>query len=145
MTTTQDRLDHLVALLRSKGHRMSPQRVAILSVLVRSPDHPDAEEVHRRILPEFPTASLATVYKTITLLKKEGEILELGFSDLGSRYDANKPHPHPHLICIRCGEILDSDSEDVDELVRRLADAAGYAVTTHRFDLFGLCPKCQSR
>ena len=50
----------------------------------------------------FPTTSLATVYKTVALLKELNEVLELGFPEGSNRYDGNKPYPHPHLICTKC-------------------------------------------
>ena len=58
---------------------------------------------------QFPTISLATIYKTLTLLKEEGEVLEIDLHN-DSRYDGNKPYPHPHLICTQCGKIADGDS-----------------------------------
>ena len=101
--TAADRLDAMVAHLRREGHRISPQRLEILRALAESPDHPSAESLYRRLLPRFPDMSLATVYKTIAALKQCGEILELQFSDRDNRYDAKRPEPHPHCICLECG------------------------------------------
>ena len=64
----------------------------MLSVLANSLDHPSVESIHGQLVEHYPTMSLATVYKTINLLKREGEILELEFSDLGNRYDGRKPY-----------------------------------------------------
>jgi Fur family transcriptional regulator, peroxide stress response regulator len=140
-----NRLDALLARLRSQGRRITPQRVAIIKTLVESPDHPSVEKLHQRILPDFPTTSLATVYKTISLLKDEGEVLELGFGELGSRYDGRRPFPHPHMICTACGEIVDPDLPGLDAFVTLLAAQTGYQVANHRFDLFGLCPACRAK
>ncbi len=139
----QERLEAIVLRLREGGHRITPQRLAILRAMVCQASHPSVEEVHRIIQPEFPTTSLATVYKTVALLKAAGEVLELGFGDLGSRYDALRPYPHPHVICTRCGSIRDPANEGIQNLVERLAQETGYAILTHRFDLFGFCPACQ--
>lgn len=149
MATLQDtttRLDALLARLRAAGNRLTPQRVGVIRALLEHTGHPSVEELHRAILKDFPTTSLATVYKTIALLKEHGEVLELGFGELGSRYDGRRPAPHPHLICTRCGRICDPESMDdapLAELVRQLAAQSGFAVTHHRFDLFGLCPACR--
>lgn len=153
---TQPRIEGLLARLKAQGLRLTPQRVAIVRELVSREDHPSVEQLHAAILADFPTTSLATVYKTIHLLKEQGEVLELGFGELGSRYDGRKPEPHPHLICTRCGTISDPGSDPcsdperdaagqnaLDELVRSLAGRTGFAVNTHRFDLFGLCAKCR--
>lgn len=137
------RLGALFGRLKGQGLRLTPQRVAIVRELVTRCDHPSVEQLHTAILAEFPTTSLATVYKTIHLLKEHGEVLELGFGELGSRYDGRRPKPHPHLICTRCGAISDPDCQGLDELVASLAGQSGFAVSAHRFDLFGLCPACR--
>ena len=140
---TRPRLATLLERLRDNGHRLTPQRVAIIRALVEHDGHPTVEQLHQVILPDFPTTSLATVYKTIALLKEDGEVLELGFGELGSRYDGRHPEPHPHLICTRCGAIADYALQGLDELVARMAAETGFAVDTHRFDMFGLCPACR--
>lgn len=147
---TTSRLDALLAGLKASGHRLTPQRVAIVRELVERDDHPSVEQLHAAILPAYPTTSLATVYKTIHLLKVRGEVLELSFGELGSRYDGRHPEPHPHLICTACGAITDPDggAESLAEMVRQLAalaEHAGFAVSAHRFDLFGLCARCRPK
>jgi Fur family peroxide stress response transcriptional regulator len=147
METPDQRLSTLLARLRARGHRLTPQRVAILHALVHDANHPNVDSLHQHILAEFPTTSLATVYKTIALLKEYGEVLELGFGELGSRYDGRRPAPHPHLICTRCGAIRDPDPSGDAELValvERLAGQTGFAVQSHRLDLFGLCSACRT-
>lgn len=139
---TQERLNHIISLLKERGNRLTPQRVEILTALLENENHPTAEQIHSEILKKFPTTSLATVYKTIKLLKDVGEVLELGFGDDGSRYDGRKPHPHPHMICTQCGTIMDSELENFDVLINKLAQQAGFAVHSHRFDIFGLCSSC---
>ncbi|MEF3697111.1 Fur family transcriptional regulator [Desulfolutivibrio sp.] len=136
------RLENLVALLKEKGCRVTPQRLAILRVLTLSRGHPSAEQVHARLARQYPTMSLATVYKTIALLKQAGEILELQFSDLGNRYDGRRPHPHPHVICTRCGSIMDADAPLLDDAAERVSRETGYVILAHRLDFFGLCPAC---
>uniref|UniRef100_I2Q684 Fe2+/Zn2+ uptake regulation protein n=1 Tax=Desulfovibrio sp. U5L TaxID=596152 RepID=I2Q684_9BACT len=143
MDTPTDRLAAMVARLRERGHRLSPQRLEIMRELVASPDHPTAEALHRRLLPRFPDLSLATVYKAIAVLKACGEILELQFSDRDNRYDAARPTPHPHCICQACGAIADPPAPGVEALAQALAEATGYAITSHRLDFYGLCPACR--
>ncbi|MBG0788866.1 MAG: transcriptional repressor [Desulfovibrionaceae bacterium] len=142
---TQERLEHLQNVLRERGNRLTPQRVAILRALVSDKRHPSAERIHDVILPDFPTTSLATVYKTIALLKEIGEILELGFGDDGSHFDCRRPYPHPHLICTKCGAIMDSEVDNFQNLIDSLASKNGFTVQTHRFDIFGLCPDCSGK
>lgn len=145
MTADNDRLEAMTAHLHRLGHRISPQRLEILRALAASPDHPTAEALHRQLLPRFPDMSLATVYKTIAVLKKCGEILELQFSGSDNRYDARHPTPHPHCICLECGAVTDPPAPDMDGLVRALIAASGYAISSHRLDFFGLCPVCRKK
>lgn len=139
----EKRLADLQEKLRSEGLRITPQRRAILRALVMEQGHPTAEELHRSLLPEYPTMSLATVYKTITMLKHLGEVLELEFSR-DNRFDGHNPRPHPHLICQGCGRILDPDVPGLAEMIDTLKKSTGFSVTTHRLDFYGLCPDCKS-
>ncbi|AGW12870.1 Fur family transcriptional regulator [Megalodesulfovibrio gigas] len=143
----QARLERMLARLKEEGHRLTPQRVAILRVLAESAGHPSVEQVHQRVLRQYPNTSLATVYKAVTLLKQRGEVLELGFSERDNRYDGARPEPHPHLICTACGAILDPQTHDpgvLEEMARRVAAETGYAIAAFRLDFYGLCPACQA-
>ncbi len=142
-TTRQQRLQIILDRLAERGRRITPQRLAILRMLTESEKHPSAEQLHQAILKDFPTTSLATVYKTLHLLKEEGEVLELEFSELGNRYDGLKPYPHPHVICGKCGTIVDPKTVDLQELTDRIASETGFSIATHRLDFYGLCPACQ--
>jgi len=139
-----ERLDHMVFSLREAGHRITPQRLAVLKVLAADPDHPSVEHIYRQVKTDFPTTSLATIYKTVALLKELGEVLELGFADWGSRYDGRKPYPHPHVICTKCGTIVDPEYSSMGEMAREMAKKSGFHLTHHRLDFFGLCPKCRN-
>jgi len=143
MTQTSARLNTIVARLRERGYRITPQRMAILKVFAASENHPSVEQVYEQVQREFPMTSLATVYKTVTVLKDLGEILELGFGNGGNRYDGAKPYPHPHLICLRCQTIIDPDLGVVDDLPQELAQKYGYQIVNHRLDFYGICPRCQ--
>ena len=136
------RLESLIAHLKAQGLRMTPQRLAILRTLVMHTGHPTVEEIHLALLPEFPSMSLATVYKTIAMLKQAGEVLELEFSRLDNRFDGHNPHPHPHLICTGCGRIMDPQIPGLAQILKGLSESTGYTVTSHRLDFYGLCPDC---
>jgi Fur family transcriptional regulator, peroxide stress response regulator len=85
---------------------------------------------------------LATVYRNIVLLKSLGEVLELGFSDGSNRYDGNNPYPHPHVICIKCKKIVDSDLDSLDEIKKEAASETNFKILNHRLDFFGICSNC---
>jgi len=145
MADPQARLDEMTARLKERGHRLTPQRMAVLRILAVSEEHPSVEQIYERVKADFPMTSLATVYKTVTLLKEMGEVLELGFSDDCNRYDGNKPYPHPHLICIKCRNIVDPEVAALSELRQEVAQSTGYQIMSHRLDFFGICPQCQEK
>jgi len=145
MSDTQKRFTHMLTALKNQGHRITPQRYAVLRILAESKNHPSVEQVFKEVRRDFPSTSLATVYKTITLLKELGEVLELGFADWGCRYDGKKPYPHPHVICIECGAIDDPEFSAMAQLAREMAAKSGYEITHHRLDFFGLCPACRKK
>ena len=142
MTDADIRLDEITQKLRESGHRLTPQRMAVLKLLVSSPAHPSVEQVYDQVKVDFPMTSLSTVYKTITLLKEMGEILELGFGDGSHRYDGTRPYPHPHLICMNCNRIIDGHLSLDQESLRSLEQASGYKILRPQISLYGLCPDC---
>lgn len=145
MADSKQRLEHMINSLRDTGHRITPQRLAVLKIMAESRQHPSVESIYRIVKKQFPTTSLATIYKTVTLLKELGEVLELGFADWGSRYDGNKPYPHPHVICTKCGAIADPEYSGMADMASAMAAKSGFQITHHRLDFFGLCPKCRER
>jgi len=141
----EERLTPILSKIKGGDFRMTPQRLAIIKILISSESHPSVDEIHKEVMKLFPTTSLATVYKTITLLKELNEVLELGFPDGSNRYDGNKPYPHPHAICTKCKKILDPEISSVHELSEEMKQKTGFIISSHRLDFFGLCPECQGK
>lgn len=139
------RLNGMLETLKKRDFRITPQRIAVLRILASSKGHPSVEQVHEEVKKDFPTTSLATVYKTVSLLKDLNEVLELGFPEGSNRYDGNRPYPHPHLICTNCRKIVDPDLDSLEGLTRELTSETGFKITSHRLDFFGLCPECQRK
>ncbi|MGD9158935.1 MAG: Fur family transcriptional regulator [Desulfobacteraceae bacterium] len=139
------RLEIMIQKMREKGLRITPQRIAILRVLSISKGHPSVENIYEQVKEEFPTTSVATVYKNVSMLKELGEVLELNFGTESSRYDGNKPNPHPHLICTECKKIIDPDLDSLKDMSTELIKETGFRITSHRLDFFGICPECQAK
>jgi len=141
----EERVTQMLSRLKSHDFRITPQRLAVLRILAASKGHPSVDEIYQEVKVEFPTTSLATVYKTISLLKELNEVLELGFPDGSNRYDGNKPFPHPHVICTKCKKITDPDPIDFNELSEEMSQKTGYTILSSRLDFFGLCPDCREQ
>ena len=138
----QQRMDQMVSKLRAHDFRITPQRLAVLNVLAVSNGHPTVEKIYETVREEFPTTSIATIYKTVHLLKQINEVLEIALPDGGSRYDGSKPYPHPHVICIRCKKIVDPDLESLDEMKKEVESETNFKILNHRLDFFGICGHC---
>ena len=145
MQDPQKRFDAIIRKLRQSGHKITPQRLAIVRILSSSEGHPTVDDIHARVMNDFPTMSLATVYKNIVLIKSLDEVLELGFPDGSNRYDGNKPYPHPHVICLKCKKIFDPHLESLDEMKNEVESETGFKILNHRLDFFGICPDCQAK
>ena len=142
---TDQRLKQMLSKLKEHDFRLTPQRLAVLKVLAVSKGHPTVERVYETVRAQFPTTSIATIYKTVNLLKQLNEVLELGFPDGSNRYDGNKPYPHPHVICTKCKKIIDPNLGSLKDLTKEVIKETGFHILNHRVDFFGTCRECQSR
>ena len=136
------RFDELIAALKERDFRLTPQRVELVRLIASSEGHPSAGQLYDRIKRQFPTMSHATVYKTLALLKDMGQVLEIDLRD-DSHYDGNRPQPHPHLICIKCNKIIDGDADFDPSAIRKLEQASGYKIIRSQVSFYGLCPDCK--
>ena len=116
----EQRLNQMFSKLKEHDFRLTPQRLAILKVLAVSEGHPTVERIYETVRADFPTTSIATIYKTVNLLKQLNEVLELGFPDGSNRYDGNKPYPHPHVICTKCKKIIDPNLGSLEDLTKEV-------------------------
>ena len=98
--------------------------------------------IFNQLQPKYPTMSLATVYKTIEILKEVGLIQMLNAGEDCFRYDANVAN-HPHIRCIECGRVDDLDDIDSSDFVAKIAQHTAYKITGKQFYFYGLCPDCQ--
>ena len=144
MPDPQTRFDEMIAMLKERDFRLTPQRVELVRLIAASEGHPSAAQLYERIKVQFPTMSQATVYKTLALLKEIGQVLEIDLRD-DSHYDGNRPIPHPHLICTRCNKIVDGEFDLDLSSIRRLEETSGYQIIRSQFTFYGLCADCRQR
>jgi len=141
----EQRLNQMLKKLKEHDFRLTPQRLAVLKILAVSEGHPTVERIYETVRTEFPTTSIATIYKTVNLLKQLNEVLELGFPDGSNRYDGKKPYPHPHVICTKCRKIIDPNLGSLKDLTTEVIEETGFQILNHRVDFFGICRDCQFR
>jgi Fur family peroxide stress response transcriptional regulator len=142
MIDTEQRYQSMLQKIKQRGGRMTSHRLALLRMVAASEGHPTPAKLYEQLRGQFPTLSLATIYKTLNFLKEEGEVLEIDLHG-DSRYDGFKPYPHPHLICTRCDRIMDGDDlaalQDIDQQIR---EKYGFQVTRKQQVFYGICPDC---
>jgi Fur family transcriptional regulator, peroxide stress response regulator len=142
MTSPNLRFNELIAVLKERNFRLTPQRVELVRLIAASEDHPSAAQLFTKINTQFPTMSQATVYKTLDLLKELNQVLEINLGN-DRHYDGNRPHPHPHLICMKCNKIVDGDLDLDFSKIRRLEKVSGYQIIRPQITFYGLCPDCK--
>jgi len=126
------------------GRRQSKKRDAILELMRSSASHPGAQWVYEKLKPEFPDLSLGTVYRNISLFKKEGLLSFLGVVNGEERFDGIAA-PHPHVCCTNCGVILDLDETVSSQIFRHIpAEIPGFAIDVRNIVFFGTCDTCKS-
>ncbi len=136
MADDQDAQHPLEAALRDGGIRITRQRSAILKVLETAGDHPDAVELHRRAQEIDPSVSLATVYRTLSVLEDNGVVHRHAFEGGGARFEtADEPH-HDHIIDIETGRVTEFRSEKIEKLQEEIAAELGFDVVHHRLELY---------
>ncbi len=136
------RFDELITALKQRNFRLTPQRVELVRLIAASEGHPSAAQLYAKIRFRFPTMSQATVYKTLTLLKEMNQVLEIDLRD-DSHYDGNRPHPHPHLICLQCNKIVDGDMDLDPSSIRKLEKTSGFQIVRPQITFYGLCSDCR--
>ena len=130
--------DRIEKLCSEKGLRMTEQRRVIAKVLSEATDHPDVEELHRRAVAVDKKISIATVYRTVSLLEDAGIIERHDFRNGRSRYEEIGEDHHDHLIDLQTGKVLEFTDPEIEELQRRIAEKLGYRLVDHRLELYGI-------
>ena len=139
----ENRMDEqsVTNLLREKGFKVTPQRLAIYDVLAKTKEHPSAEMIFNQLQEYYPTMSLATVYKTIEILKEIGLVQVLNVGEDSFRYDAIVEN-HPHIRCMVCKRVDDVEEVDSSDFIEKIKEKTAYQLTGQQFYFYGICPKC---
>ncbi len=131
-----DTMKTLEARCAAAGLKMTGQRKTILKTLESSEDHPSVENVYERAKVLDPSISIATVYRTLSLLEEMDLIIKREFKESFARYDTNTDHHH-HMIDLETGEVIEFKNEELENLKIRIARELGYELLDHRLDLYG--------
>ena len=120
-----------------RGVRLTDQRKLIAKIMSESTNHPDVDELHKRVNKLDAKISIATVYRTVKLFEEAGIVAKHDFKGNKSRYEQAPQEHHDHLIDINTGEITEFVSEDIEKLQKQVAEKLGYKLVDHRLELYG--------
>ncbi len=143
MTTRLSRAANLSSLFQEKGIIHTAQREVIVQALFSAGKHLSAEELHALVAQRHSKIGLATVYRTLNMLKQSGLVEERLFADGSKRYeDSGEPH-HDHLLCLSCGQIVEFQEDQIERLQHEVARDHDFLPVRHRMILYGYCRGCR--
>jgi len=120
-----------------KGVRLTDQRKLVAKVMSESEDHPDVDELHKRVHKFDSKISIATVYRTVKLFEEAGIVAKHDFRGTKARYEEASQEHHDHLIDVNTGEIIEFVNDDIEKLQHKVAGKLGYKLVDHRLELYG--------
>jgi Fur family ferric uptake transcriptional regulator len=119
------------------GVRLTDQRKLVAKIMSESNDHPDVDELHKRVNKIDSKISIATVYRTVKLFEESGIVEKHDFKGNKARYEQAPQEHHDHLIDIHTGEIVEFVNEDIEKIQKQVAEKLGYKLVDHRLELYG--------
>ena len=120
-----------------KGLRLTEQRKVIAQVMSKATDHPDVDELHKKVSKVDSKISIATVYRTVKLFEEAGIVSKHDFKGNKARYEEAPKEHHDHLIDVNTGEIIEFVNEEIELLQKKVAEKLGYKLVDHRLELYG--------
>ncbi len=141
-----ERIETVLAVLRSDGGRVTIGRRAIVTALLTARDHHlTAEDVAELVQADHPDVHLSTIYRTLDTLEHHGIIERVSIGSGGAVYHPTDPdHVHHHLICGGCGTVIELDDDALAPLAAHLGERLGFTLSAHPISLDGRCRNCRS-
>lgn len=141
MMTQLERFNQAIA---SRHHKLTRQRRLVLETLQQSQEHLDASELFQLVKTRDPKISLATVYRTLALLKEMGLVSEQHLGEEHGHFEMVPQTPHYHFTCQHCGRVIEFELPDLAEVLQRMADQQKLYIQSVQLALDGLCDSCLS-
>lgn len=143
---SREETEKLKQRLKTGGYKLTPQRRAVLDVIIDNEGkHLSTEEIYDIVKKDCPEIGLATVYRTLQLLEKMGVVCRMNFDDGCNRYELihdEEDHQHHHLVCINCGNVEEVQGDLLESLEEKIEEKYNFKITNHSVKFFGFCSKC---
>lgn len=132
--------------LKRVGLKATLPRLRIIQLLENSPQrHLSAEDVYKALLDTGEDVGLATVYRVLTQFEAAGLVIRHHFDGGLSVFELNEGCHHDHLVCIKCGKIVEFLDKTIEKQQLTIAKQQGFEITDHCLYIYGICPSCQKR
>jgi Fur family ferric uptake transcriptional regulator len=138
------RADELIAEIRARGYRMTPQRQLILETVLRARGHLTADEILKAVRKKYAGVNLSTVYRNLDVLERLGLVCHAHLGHARSVYHPSETSGHQHLVCRACGAIEEIGVAPLVPMARAVSRGTGFEVDLTHFALFGTCKHCRA-
>ncbi|MFY9213818.1 MAG: Fur family transcriptional regulator [Tissierellaceae bacterium] len=133
--------------LKEEGYKFTSQRKAILTAILENDhEHLSCDDIYNIVSKDYPEIGIATVYRTLQLFEKLDIVYKVNFDDGFSRYELNHgtgDHHHHHLICLKCGKVLEVKLDLLDSLEREIEKDGQFSIVDHNVKFYGFCKECK--
>lgn len=134
-------------ILKDEGYKLTKQRKVILDAIIDHREkHLSCDEIFQIISKEYSEIGIATVYRTLQLFEKLNIVYKLNFDDGFSRYELNLgtgDHHHHHLICLKCGKVMEFESDQLESLEKKIEEDGDFTIVDHSVQFYGYCIDCK--
>ena len=147
MIAYQTLLETFKQLLKKNSLKFTRQRESVLKVLYENDGHFTPEELSNLIREYYPelTVSIPTIYRTLGLLESSGIVDSISFGSKGKKYEFGLKEHHDHLICVRCGKLIEFQDSLIENRQMEIAKRFNFKMTGHTMNITGICEECQKR
>ena len=135
--------EQVKVILKKHGYKITGPRLAVLSFLLETSEHPDIQDIYARVIKIYPGIGIATVYRTLELFTKLriADVLEL--ADGKQRYEISLPNDHHHhLVCTECRKVVEFGNCNFVKMVEHIEDSTRFKIHSHTTIAYGICPQC---
>lgn len=146
-TDNKELIDKLKRVIKQKGLKYTKQREIIFETILNCTRHLNAEELHDVISKNHPQEKIgiATVYRTLAFLEESDLISSISLDKDGKKFESNAKEHHDHLICSKCGKIIEFMDNDIETKQEKIAKKHGFKLLNHTMNLYGICKECQKK
>ncbi len=142
---SEDLTEQFIKYLRDNGYLITRQRRRIAEIIFSSTGHLSVEDIQNLLRQKKIAASIASIYRTLDVLIKSNLVVQHRFGKRFKRFEAVlKDRHHDHLICTRCGKVLEFKNDAIEELQLKVAREHDFNITNHKLDIYGYCTKCRA-